>query len=312
MIGSNEFKTLKDVLLTLKGELFYFLPNPGNAGDAAIYIAALKLFDSIGLSYRIITDLDIKLEKKTIVVGGGGALSTDESSLAKKIKAASLLAKRVIVLPHTAREINSTLNESKAEIMFFCREQRTFEYIKHFKNVTSLLVHDLVFSLNLEDYKELESHKNHFELVYLYARNQFFYRQLKFRLRDLGKALRASSIVRKLLNSQANNIVLNAFRLDEESSSIGIPTDNLDISSLFQISINEPTLAEISTRMMVHFISQFQVVNTNRLHVAIIAAQLGKKVYFYDNSYFKCREVYIHSIESNFKDVEFIKSDNDF
>lgn len=307
MIKNSEFYPLVNLLNTLKGEKFYYLPNPGNAGDSAIFVATLQLFDTLSLTYEIITKISHELENKTVVIGGGGALSSGESSLAKKLYDTLLISKMVIVLPHTARNIDEVLANCDTRLSFFCRERATFSYVKNFKQFNSFLTHDIVFLLNLEICKELPTKKESIKLIYLFLKNIFFRHQLKFRIKDLIKALRARQIVKNHLNSISDKTVLNAFRTDSESSKIKIPYENYDISSLFQININDPALAMVSTKMMTHFLRHFNEVNTNRLHVAIISALLGKHVRFYDNSYFKCREVFLHSMLSNFENVEFIE-----
>lgn len=48
-------------------------------------------------------------------------------------------------------------------------------------------------------------------------------------------------------------------------------------------------LARNSTRCMINFLEEYKVVNTDRLHVAILASLLGKEVNFYPNSYYKMK-----------------------
>ncbi len=40
------------------------------------------------------------------------------------------------------------------------------------------------------------------------------------------------------------------------------------------------------------YLSKYEVINTNRLHIAIVGSMLNKKVNFYNNSYYKNRAVY--------------------
>ena len=55
-------------------------------------------------------------------------------------------------------------------------------------------------------------------------------------------------------------------------------------------------LARNSTRCMINFLEEYKVVNTDRLHVAILASLLGKEVNFYPNSYTKNEAVYNYSL----------------
>lgn len=45
-------------------------------------------------------------------------------------------------------------------------------------------------------------------------------------------------------------------------------------------------------------------IRTNRLHVGIVGALLGKRVVLHDNSYGKNRAVWEHSLAGRFPDVE--------
>ncbi len=47
---------------------------------------------------------------------------------------------------------------------------------------------------------------------------------------------------------------------------------------------------------MINFLEEYKVVNTDRLHVAILASLLGKEVNFYPNSYYKNEAVYNYSL----------------
>jgi len=51
----------------------------------------------------------------------------------------------------------------------------------------------------------------------------------------------------------------------------------------------------------------FDEVRTNRLHDAICAGLLGKRVKMYPNSYFKNRAVYEFSMRDRFPDVEWVE-----
>ncbi len=102
--------------------------------------------------------------------------------------------------------------------------------------------------------------------------------------------------------------IANMFRLDVEKTSITIPADNIDLSSAIKI----PPMDSIETRYkfladaFVKYIAQYEVVNTNRLHIAIAAAHLGKKVTLHANSYWKNEAVFQLSMKNNFANVTFV------
>ena len=109
--------------------------------------------------------------------------------------------------------------------------------------------------------------------------------------------------------------VLNSFRTDNEKTTIPIPEDNLDISYLISLkdaknnTCNVDSIVKI-TDCMFGCISKFGTVNTNRLHVAIAASLLGKRVHFYPNCYHKNRSVYEYSMRDRFPNTVFHDDEN--
>jgi len=90
-------------------------------------------------------------------------------------------------------------------------------------------------------------------------------------------------------------------RTDKERlGTFDIPKGNKDISALGQ-TFN-------STKYFINAIGAVGVVHTDRLHVAIAACMLGKKIYFYAGNYFKNRAVYLSSMKDRF-DVTFREHD---
>ncbi|MDD5469618.1 MAG: polysaccharide pyruvyl transferase family protein [Candidatus Peribacteraceae bacterium] len=88
--------------------------------------------------------------------------------------------------------------------------------------------------------------------------------------------------------------ILHAFREDSERTTIVLPEDNIDLSKVGSL---QQFLAEIA---------RHETVETNRLHVAIAAAKLGKKVHFYPGSYWKNQAVYEYSMRRQLPNVTWI------
>lgn len=91
--------------------------------------------------------------------------------------------------------------------------------------------------------------------------------------------------------------VLEAFRGDNEKTHQACRND---------VSLGNETEWDAFVRE----IAEYDEVKTNRLHVAIVATMLGKKVTLYPNSYFKNRAVYEHSLAQHpnctFKSIKYI------
>lgn len=90
--------------------------------------------------------------------------------------------------------------------------------------------------------------------------------------------------------------ILNAFRKDKESLLNNVPYGNHDVS--YNGYATKP-LEEI-----INYLKQYEEINTDRLHVAICAVLLGKKVSLFPNSYYKNKAVFDYSL-SKFPNVSF-------
>ncbi|WP_078430386.1 polysaccharide pyruvyl transferase family protein [Alkalihalobacterium alkalinitrilicum] len=86
--------------------------------------------------------------------------------------------------------------------------------------------------------------------------------------------------------SETRNGNLNAFRTDHDSINKRIPKDNIDIS------IKCKNLHE-----WLKMISRHEIIHTDRAHVMIAAAMMGKKVYCRDNNYHKVRGIANYSLK---------------
>jgi len=98
--------------------------------------------------------------------------------------------------------------------------------------------------------------------------------------------------------------VLRCFRVDRESATNHRPADNHDISLDAVKAFTPENCTEIAHRF-ISTIAGYAEVETDRLHVAIVAAMLGKQVRLYNGIDHKIREVYEFSL-SGFANVELL------
>lgn len=80
---------------------------------------------------------------------------------------------------------------------------------------------------------------------------------------------------------------LVCFRTDSDSAQGSLPNCSIDVSRYGDKHDAWPLL---------HCISLFEEVHTDRMHAGIVAAKLGKQTYYYDNNYHKIRATYRHSM----------------
>ena len=88
------------------------------------------------------------------------------------------------------------------------------------------------------------------------------------------------------------------FRRDvEKVEGMALPAENRDISAE---GTESTPMADF-----LDAIARFETVHTNRLHVSIAAAMMGRQVHLYPNSYFKNRSIYEASLKLAFPNVAF-------
>ena len=92
--------------------------------------------------------------------------------------------------------------------------------------------------------------------------------------------------------------MLNVFRSDKESALKLLPDDNIDLS--YDGYATKPLDELIKT------LGEYEQVNTDRLHIAICAILIGKKVKLFPNSYYKNKAVFDYSLKK-FPNIHFVE-----
>jgi exopolysaccharide biosynthesis predicted pyruvyltransferase EpsI len=92
--------------------------------------------------------------------------------------------------------------------------------------------------------------------------------------------------------------ILNAFRSDKESILNTLPESNDDVSY--------NGYAQKPLDNLVKKLEKYSQINTDRLHVAICATLLGKKVKLYPNTYYKNKAVFHYSLKM-FPNISFVE-----
>lgn len=300
--------TILEFFSELNDQVFYFYPNPGNAGDSLIALGTFDFFQKNKINYHLISSKTSCLANKNIIYGGGGNLGKMTTISERFLNHVHKNAKRVIILPHTIKEIDSLLEDFRSNTHIFCREHVTYDYVSSLNPLVNVyLDHDMAFHANLQNLNP----KN---FNFILRHNLIRYVLYKFnlstipaiQLSSLVKLLRYESIVDNILKERVNSEVLNAFRLDGEKTDIYIPENNQDLSELLSLGVNSEELCRYVVSNMIYILSQFKYIRTNRLHIAILCALINKKVEFYPNNYYKCEAVYQYSIKDKFPCVKWM------
>ena len=280
------------VLAEHAGEPLLFRPNPGNAGDSAINCAAYRLFDRLGCRVEVVpADVPVaRTRGRVLVHGGGGNLVPLYDAASRFIARHHAGCTRFILLPHTIRGHEDLLGQLGANVTLLCREAGSFAHAsRHAGAARVLLAHDLVFGLDPA-------------ALVAEARRRFLpgVSSPRLALANLKRGLRrAAHGVRNADRARE----LEAFRGDAESAARTLGPRNIDVSGVFALRDMSPGGALETTWRTLAFLDRFERVRTDRLHVAILSALLGKQVDLHDNSYGKNRAVFEHSMRERFPHV---------
>jgi exopolysaccharide biosynthesis predicted pyruvyltransferase EpsI len=123
-----------------------------------------------------------------------------------------------------------------------------------------------------------------------------------FLAHDLAFHLSKTEFEEYLMNGAG---IANCFRTDQESTAaFTIQNDNIDISLSWNGELwHRPDFAKNVTHSLASYLSAFETVKTDRLHIAILAGILGKKVVLFPNNYYKINAVFEYSIKNSFENI---------
>jgi len=267
--------------LAALGRSIVFLPNPGNLGDALICAATIQGFEKVGISFSIFSSISAHDDSFVYVYGGGGNLVSYYDNCAGVLNDLSLVGAEVIVLPHSCfgSAVAEVIASFGGKLSVWARERVSFDFLSLVPGGFSFgLGHDLALGLDLSD-KRLHSF-----LV--------FDRLAGLAGVGVGELLAFRSdceaIGGRVVGSVANVDLSNILGFSSRNS-LGFDISFLDVKVLFNC-----------VSWFLAYIRLFGVVRTDRLHVAVGALLLGKKVFFSDNSYGKCKAVYDFSLRERF------------
>ncbi|MBR1605191.1 MAG: polysaccharide pyruvyl transferase family protein [Alphaproteobacteria bacterium] len=263
---------LDDTLLLSELEslgAFAYIPNSGNMGDMLIAAATIRWFNQNHLNWGRFNQSEKNI--KYFVYGGGGAWTHDWIEGLQPIMNLMQKAERVVILPSSFRDVPEFIKILDKRFTVFCREKESFEYLKSQNTRAKILLdHDMAFRLS-------GSIKTN----------------MLAPTKDLKKA---SSKLRQIVKSLPKDVRL--FRKDSESE--GHYQTDLDLSNeMGWFSPWEPIEnIEFATNMMFELLNHFDVIRTDRLHIAIASALLGKQVIIHDNIYGKLKGVHAQTMST--------------
>ncbi len=289
----NEKKDIYKLLSQYNDEKIVYMPDPGNAGDNVIASATYAVFEKCGIEFEYYSDR-ISMKGRRLFYGGGGNLTKYYTNARILFDRHHHEVKEFVLLPHTIDNHKSLLHDLGENVTLICRERTSFDYVKdEAKKCRVLLTDDMAFTL---DVKKIINHKS------VFPSNL---RDIINTIRFLPKVFLIERRIAKAQLSVTGN-VLQAFRTDVEAPGRELNAGNIDVSEVLRHRMYPRYICDRITHAFVKCINNYDIIRTDRLHVCIVAALLGKEVKFYPGSYYKNEAVYKMSLENDFSNVQFI------
>lgn len=223
-------------------------------------------FKKINLSYSVLSNtINKNISGKTIILGGGGNLIEGKYNNSYNTLQRYISKNICIILPHTIYGYKDILKHTYSNLFIFCRD-----YIS---------------------YNRCLAEGGNPQQIYLSDDMAF----------HIDKNI--LDYYRKFIGSG----FANCLRTDRESLRIiNIPHDNRDISRCWDGDLwHNENLTNHVVNSLFSYLCQFDTIVTDRLHVAILSALIGRKVKLYSNNYYKNESVYNTSLRY-YNNVQFI------
>lgn len=101
--------------------------------------------------------------------------------------------------------------------------------------------------------------------------------------------------------NKSSSGICNCFRTDVEKTSIKIPQNNNDLSvTLYRPNCtSNPRVIYNIVCSIFDYLSKYNEINTNRLHISISGLLLNKKVNLYPNNYYKNKAIYDFTMKNH-------------
>lgn len=274
------------------GETLVFAHNPGNAGDNIINLGTYRLFERLGVKFEdgSVTE---DYPDRVVIYSGGGALIPLYAYAGDFLRRNHPICKALILLPHTVRDHPDMLAEMDERCHLFTREEPSYDYVsKHCSRANVYKSHDLAFMLD-----------------------KAYIDSLRWHIRDIFNKGHQKSwlamLVKFNLIGRFKDSTLHSMRKDREAERPPEHPRNFDMSVMFTTDdMRVPSCTNVAKALQMTF-SGFQKIETNRLHIAILAAILGRNVDIYDNNYGKVSSIYEHSMRGIYPNARLMQTFGD-
>ena len=214
-----------------------------------------------------------------------------------------------IILPHSMRNCDALISAMDSRFSVFCRDEQSFQYCQSIKSTAAFfLSNDMACYMDIRNYLTWEEARKQLPrpgCITSALAGIFLPRHSKFR--SLCRAYRKSIDRLDRHTKQREQILpdgrklLLVMRNDSEAASSILPNSMLHLPSVdvSRYGGGDCRWAEFNDLLVTQFFKTldcYDVIITNRLHVSIASALLGKQVIMIDNNYGKLSGVWQQSL----------------
>lgn len=277
--------TVADVLLDLHahGRRMLYRPGIGNAGDALIGAGFYHLAQRLDLPFTELPGAPLAVPDlgpdDVLVLSGGSWLASAWDFGPRVIDSLTRFDAPLMLLPQSLSGNEEALRRLRPQDVLFVRERYSYDVARSLDLRCPVhLDHDMALSLDPR--------------LLLQA-------PLVRRPRGRHDLTRVAAIARHRALSTRQH-TLAAWRVDAEST--GAHPEAAwrdDLSLVTNFSTLDRASVELSGGWLLRVLSWYERVRTDRLHVGIGAALLGKPVELHANSYHKIRGIYEYSLRDD-------------
>ncbi|MEM8595988.1 MAG: polysaccharide pyruvyl transferase family protein, partial [Pseudomonadota bacterium] len=259
-----------------------FVDFPGNAGDALIAGGTHQVLEAHGLRFAEHA-LEAPLpEGASVVLAGGGNFVPYYDHVARFLEAGIGRLARIVLLPTTVRGNEALLARLPAGCLVVVRDLESYAHCQaHLGAAELALCPDMAFAWTKPRHDAALRKALPQALSGLSASGVYPWRYL-------AKSARVFWQARALRRAGGR---LSALRTDAETTGHALPAGNIDLSEVFRPRRTDRAGALMAVEALCRFMAPFETIETSRLHIAILAAHLGKRVLVTDNAYGKLRAV---------------------
>ncbi|WP_180972791.1 polysaccharide pyruvyl transferase family protein [Akkermansia muciniphila] len=281
---------------------FHYMMNQGNVGDALIAASTVALFEREGLEFSSCgPELPAGKEEITLVYGGGGGFVPYFGMLPHYVRLFSdPHLRRCVILPQSFRDCDELVDVLDERFTVFCRERASYDYcLSRNGKARFMLADDMALAAEPEMLK-----KRPVRLPFL-----------EMEERAWGKCMKKDTKTSLVTLPGAGKLAV-CLRSDPESTghaqSLKELPLNTDLSAYSVRVIDEVEHAFAYARWLLKALDQPDVILTDRLHLGISGALLGKEVFLMDNVYGKISGIYELSLRERFPRVHLLNELSEF